>query len=1142
LDPHQYRPETSPSDINLRRRLGSYELLERIGEGGMGVVYRARHVDSGDDLAIKLIKRGMDTDSVLRRFHNERRILETLNHPNIAKVLDAGATPEGLPYFVMEYIPGQPISQYCDINKLSIEARLKLFEKVCAAVKCAHESHIVHRDIKPENILVTADGEPKLLDFGIAKVLDIAGPTQDATLTIIPVMTPHYASPEQARGASVNASSDIYSLGVLLYELLAGCSPYRTAGGSAASYVHAIAYEHPPRPSATIAQFTPADPKSIAIAANRSTGLTQLRTNLLGDLDAIVLTALDKEPTARYRTVAAFSADIRRHLEGTRVNVRKLNWRLSHLSSRTRRAVALTAMAVVVCATSFGVFYRIGVRTTLNVRPSVAVLGFQNLSNQPSAEWLSTALTEMLSTELSAGGRLRTVPGELVSRVKVEMALPNLQTLTKPTLGRLRDNLSADYVVVGSYLALGEGSATKVRLDLRLQDTRNGEVVASASETRTMLELENLVTNAGTVLRRQLGAGGVGGTESASVRGSMPDGAEAARNYSEGLERLRTFDTLGARELLRNAVKSAPAHAPSHAALAAASGLLGYDVEAREEAKKALDLSAGLGHEEHLSIEGRYFETMHAWDKAVVSYQTLRAEFPDNLEYGLRLAAAETQAGDSRRAIQTLRALRVLPSAARDPRVDLAEAEAYLAGSDLNSARDGALRAAQSGASQGMRILSARSHLIACRIALESGDPQGALSEAAQSQQLYLAVGHRQGVAWALNETAGVLTQRGDVAGARARYEEALAVCRTTGDQSCIGTDLDSLGVLRRRQGDLRGALAMHQEALEIRRSVGDRAGVATSLYNLGNVLEIIGDLPRAHQAAAEALEIRLQLGERRSAALTMSRLANISRREGDLNQALKGAEEALTSLKAIGDRGGVAMAQFNLGVVLFDRGDLGRSRSVLTEAVAVRREQHDKNNLAQATAGLARVALAEDRLSEATTLIAESISLRQELGEINALAESNLIHAEILLEQDKAAAAEKAARDAAATFRHTGAWGREGDSSVVIARVQLARGNAPAARETLAAAEKYLSDTKDARLRIWRDRTQAAILHALDRNDEAATALERALAESRRLGFLGMTLETQFAGTRAGISTAPQLVTDAQQAGFLLIARKARE
>ena len=193
----------------------------------MGVVYRSRYVESGEAFAIKLIKRGMDTESVLRRFHNERRILESLDHPNIARILDAGATPEGLPYFVMELIAGQPISVYCDANKLPVAARLRLFEKVCSAVQCAHESSVIHRDIKPENILVTADGEPKLLDFGIAKVLELASPTQDATVTILPVMTPHYASPEQARGAPVKAPSDIYSLGVLLYELLAGSSPYR---------------------------------------------------------------------------------------------------------------------------------------------------------------------------------------------------------------------------------------------------------------------------------------------------------------------------------------------------------------------------------------------------------------------------------------------------------------------------------------------------------------------------------------------------------------------------------------------------------------------------------------------------------------------------------------------------------------------------------------------------------------------------------------------------------------------------------------------------------------------------------------------------------------------------------------------------
>ena len=193
----------------------------------MGVVYRARRTASDEELAIKVIKRGMDTESILRRFHNERRILEKLHHENIAALLDAGTTPEGLPYFVMEHIPGQPIGRYCDSHKLSIEARLRLFQKVCSAVQCAHESRIVHRDIKPENILVTRAGEPKLLDFGIAKVLDFASLSQDVTITLSPVMTPRYASPEQARGSAVTAASDIYSLGVLLYELLTGHSPYR---------------------------------------------------------------------------------------------------------------------------------------------------------------------------------------------------------------------------------------------------------------------------------------------------------------------------------------------------------------------------------------------------------------------------------------------------------------------------------------------------------------------------------------------------------------------------------------------------------------------------------------------------------------------------------------------------------------------------------------------------------------------------------------------------------------------------------------------------------------------------------------------------------------------------------------------------
>jgi serine/threonine protein kinase len=662
------------------------------------VVYRVRHVAIAGDLAIKVIKRGMDTAAVLHRFHNERRILETVRHPNIAALFDAGATPDGLPYFVMEHIDGKPIVQYCDDHRLPLDDRIRLFQKVCAAVQCAHEHRVVHRDIKPANILVTADGEPKLLDFGIAKVLDFTSPT-GATITLTPVMTPHYASPEQAMGGRVTSASDVYSLGVLLYELLSGVSPYRPAEPGAPGLVHAICHERPQPPSTAIARLDQSDAATLSTAAARSANPASLRRSLSGDLDAIILTALDKQPNHRYRSVAEFSADLSRHLDGARVEARQFARRYSRLRPRVLWAVAAIVVLAIAALLAFN-----SRPVRLKMRPSVAVLGFENLSREPSAEWLSTALTEMLSTELASGGRLRTVPGELVARVKLELALPNAQTFTAPTLARLRDSLTADYVVLGSYLAVGEGPARQVRVDLRLQDTSNGEVVGTVSETHPAPDLIAFVSNAGSLLRRQLGAGNAAPADAVSVRGSVPESADAAKSYIEGLDRLRAFETLAARDLLRAAVSVAPRHAQSHAALAAADSLLGYDSEARDEAKKALDLSAGLRDEDRLSIEGRYFETSREWAKAVEIYRKLYEQYPDNLDYGLRLAAAETQAGDPRRALTTIQKLHDLPSSSRDPRLDLAQAEAAMAAAEMPAARAAASRAAQSAADQGRTL------------------------------------------------------------------------------------------------------------------------------------------------------------------------------------------------------------------------------------------------------------------------------------------------------------------------------------------------------------------------------------------------------------------------------------------------------
>ncbi|HVE58664.1 MAG TPA: protein kinase, partial [Pyrinomonadaceae bacterium] len=288
------------------RVVGAYRLIKEIGRGGMGAVYLAERADGifKTKAAVKLIKRGMDTDSILRRFRNERQILAALNHPNIARLLDGGTTPDGLPYFVMEYIDGKPLFEYCDEHNLDIKARLGIFRQICDAVQEAHNIKVVHRDLKPSNILVKKDDSPKLLDFGIAKLLDpeLASATVEVTMTQWRLMTPQYASPEQVYGGEISFTSDIYSLGVLLYELVTGAKPYRFSN----SAPHEI--------SRVICEQEPVPPSRI------QNSKFKIQNEIGEDLDKIILKALRKNPSERYQTASELGEDIKRFLENRPVN------------------------------------------------------------------------------------------------------------------------------------------------------------------------------------------------------------------------------------------------------------------------------------------------------------------------------------------------------------------------------------------------------------------------------------------------------------------------------------------------------------------------------------------------------------------------------------------------------------------------------------------------------------------------------------------------------------------------------------------------------------------------------------------------------------------------------------------------------
>jgi TolB-like protein/Tfp pilus assembly protein PilF/tRNA A-37 threonylcarbamoyl transferase component Bud32 len=394
-------------DPMLGRRLGAYRIEREVGRGGMGAVYEAVRVDKEFNMrvAIKLVKRGMDTDFILRRFRTERQILAALDHSHIARLMDGGTTDDGLPYFVMEFIEGQPLYHYCDAHQLNINDRLKLFIGVCDALHYAHQKQVVHRDIKPSNVLVTSEGVPKLLDFGIAKLLDpglVGDITHDPTATAMRLMTPEYASPEQVRGEQTSPTTDVYSLGVLLYELLTGHRPYRLNNRAPHEMARVICEEAPAPPSFIITR--PADllPKFASLgdevttlrqlySTRASTG-EALRRDLSGALDSIIMRALRKEPEWRYQSAEQLRDDIARYLTGSPISV----WPDSPLTVPRQKS------------------------QPIQTENSLAVLPLKlldlNFGSDSGPDYLGTGLADALITRLSAVRRFAVRPTNSVLR------------------------------------------------------------------------------------------------------------------------------------------------------------------------------------------------------------------------------------------------------------------------------------------------------------------------------------------------------------------------------------------------------------------------------------------------------------------------------------------------------------------------------------------------------------------------------------------------------------------------------------------------------------------------------------------------------------------------------------------------------
>jgi TolB-like protein/Tfp pilus assembly protein PilF len=1116
------------------RTIAHYRVLEVLGSGGMGVVYRAHDEQLDRDIALKVLPPGLLADEDARkRFRNEALALAKLNHPAIGTVHDFGSQ-EGLDFLVMELVQGVPLSRRLRDGPLDEAQTRKLGAQLAEGLAAAHAQGVIHRDLKPDNLHITPDGRLKILDFGLAKLFRPQtgiDQTQSIDDTHSVSGTLPYMSPEQLRADKVDSRADIYGAGAVLYEMATAQRPFPEN-----------------QPTRLIDAILHSSPKPLSARGSSASA----------GLESIIFKALEKEPSRRYQSARELLAA----LESGSIAVGpppRARWSLAAVI-----ALAATLLAGAAIGLNLGKVRdrlaewinpgKTGIPpkiSTIPVRRSVAVLGFRNTSGRAEAAWLSTGLSEMLTTELGTGEHLRTVAEENVARAKLDLSLSDADSLAKDTLTRVRNNLGTDYVVLGSFVDLGKDAGGQVRVDMRLQDARTGETIGIVSETGKESELFDLVSRAGSDLRSKLGIGGISDAEAGSVRAAISTNPEASRLYAEGLEKLRLFDAPGARDLLEQAVAADPKYALAHSALSAAWSAMGYDAKAADEAKKAFDLSGGLPREEHLAIEGRYYEAARNWPKAIEVYKTLWTFEPDNLDYGLRLAQVQTFGSQGKDALASVEALRSLPEpASEDPRIDLAEENAARSQSDFKRELAAAVRATEKGQKLGARLLVARAQLAQGRAYYSLGDYSHFQAAAEAARRIYAETGDHSGEANALHNLATGMYDHGDRANAQKLQEESLETCRKIGNKRCQADAFNSIGVALKDQADFAGARKSYEESIAIHRETGDKIGEAIGVNNVAVLLYEQGKLAAAKKKYEESLAITREIGEKRGIARALTNLAIVLHEQGQLVESRKLHEQSLAMRREIGDKTGIALALNNLAVVLLDQGDLAATQKALDEQMPTFQQAGIQRGVAFAMFLQAEVQKEEGKLEEARKNHEQVLAMRNKLGEKTTAEDSLLALAQLSIEEGHAADAEQPAREVLSQAQTEKATGNEINARVAIARSLLEQGKPAAAEKEIHAAEIAVA-TAEGRLLAIGVATTAGRIHAANgRAEEASRSLASALAEAARLACGRCLLEARLAvgememkqGKKAAArERLANLEKDAAAKGFLLVARKAR-
>jgi class 3 adenylate cyclase/tetratricopeptide (TPR) repeat protein len=750
------------------------------------------------------------------------------------------------------------------------------------------------------------------------------------------------------------------------------------------------------------------------------------------------------------------------------------------------------------------VFQPPDVKFPVTDRRTVAVMGFKNLG-KPDVEWLANALSEMLSTELGSTDAVRTISPDEVSTAKVDLGLAILPTFNIATLSRIHRILGSEYVVSGAYIAMGNQPSDPIHIDVHVQGVNSGETIPSFGVDGTIGTLPATLRKAGTELFSRLGIQDQSASGNTNVKTILPSDPEALRLYSEGVARLRVFDALGARDLLQKSIALEPNLALPHFGLARAWKLLGYDGQARDEAKKAVALSADLPRPDQKSIEAEYRELNSEWDEAIAGYQALWELYSDEPNYALALANAQTSAGKGQEALGTLAKLGGQPQMKEDPRVDLYVALAAESLSDIHKQRDAAESAAEKATRQESRLLEAHAYWQLCLAYNDLGEFQ-------------------KGEA-ACNASSSA-----------APFDDVIKARTQT-----------VLASIMLAQGHSAEALEMRRQALETARKIGSQKDIIGALMNLANLLATEGQVAEAQESERKAIAIAREIGDKKQLLDLENNLASDFQTDGDYQQAKRMYEESLKTAQEIGDQDGISTAIQNLGSLSLQMGDVTLAEKEVRQALGISQDRHLQRTTAFALNNLGDIEMVKGNFAEARKNYESGLKLFTEAGDQPNIAVTRLSLAKLALEEGKVTEAESLARQAIQGFQADKLTDNEADARNALARALFSEGNVTAAQGEIDRATKIA--VQDFAIRISLAITAARLKARSGKIEEARRDLNSQLKEAKARNLMGLQFDTRLALAEIAASSDSKsketllvaLDQDARNSGYLLAATKAK-